>query len=135
MKLFYDTSAWIPLLIEEPSSERMWNVKLQTHEIWAWRWMQVETEATLVRRKATPEVWRLWQLLKGEVAWVDLAPERTDALCMFNRALGLRAADAGHLFVFVRLFAQIPDLQFLSLDLELCEAAHRIAVPVFTEST
>jgi len=135
MRLFYDTSAWVPLIIEESTSGRMWDVKMQAEEIWAWSWMQVETEATLVRRKAGPDAWRLWQVLKRDVNWVDLEPEFSTSLCMFNRALGLRAADAGHLFVYTRVFAQFPEVRFLCLDQELCAAAHRIAVPVFTENS
>ncbi len=130
MKLFYDTSAWVPLILQEHASDRMWDIKLCASEIWAWRWMQVETEATLTRRQATAECWRNWYLLKTEVMWVDLDLNEFDTLCSFNRALKLRAADAGHLFVFDRLFSEILDLRLLTLDDEMAEAAGRLGLPL-----
>jgi hypothetical protein len=130
MNLFYDTSAWIPLLLKEESSSRMWEVKLTATEIWAWNWMRVETESTLTRRQASPECWRNWHHLKNEVNWVDLDPRELDTLCSFNRGLMLRAADAGHLFVFDRLFTEFPSLVLLTLDKELALAARNIGLPL-----
>lgn len=73
-------------------------------------------------------------MLKGEVSWVDLQPDQTNTLCAFNRALGLRAADAGHLFVFDRLFSELPDLELLTLDAEMAAAARRIGLPLHPAS-
>ncbi|MGA0333145.1 MAG: hypothetical protein ACO3N7_03960 [Kiritimatiellia bacterium] len=134
MKIFFDTSAWVPLLLKEDASERMWNTKLKATEIWAWRWMQIETEAALSRRQASSECWRNWYLLKPEVKWVDLDRQELDTLCSFNRALKLRSADAGHLFVFDRLFSELPELFLLSLDKEMTVAAKELNLPLHPQS-
>jgi len=42
----------------------------------------------------------------------------------------LRAADAGHLFVFDRLFTEFPSLVLLTLDKELALAARNIGLPL-----
>jgi len=130
VRVFFDTSAWVPLLLREAATENMRTAKKQVSEIWAWEWMRVETEAALTRRKATPQSWIVWKELQTEVSWVDLDSDQTDSLCSFNRALGLRAADVGHLFVFDRLFAELPDLVLLTLDGEMAAAARRIGLPL-----
>ncbi|MDA3873947.1 MAG: type II toxin-antitoxin system VapC family toxin [Kiritimatiellae bacterium] len=130
MKLFFDTSAWVPLLLNESSSDSMWEMKTKADELWAWSWMQVETEATLTRRKADSTAWKTWHQLKNEVTWVDVDPAKLDTLCAFNRALGLRAADAGHLFMFDLLFSEVSELEFVTLDREQADAARRIGLPV-----
>lgn len=130
MKIFYDTSAWVPLILKEADSAAMWNVKKQASEIWAWDWMRVETEAALARRQALPQAWKNWRCLQSEVSWVELHPNQFDTLCAFNRALGLRAADAGHLFVFDRLSNEFADLLLLTLDAEMAVGARRIGLPL-----
>lgn len=130
MKLFFDTSAWVPLLLHESSSDSMWELKTKAGELWAWSWMQVETEATLTRRKADSTAWKTWHMLKNEVTWVDADPSKLDTLCAFNRALSLRAADAGHLFMFDLLFSEVSELEFVTLDREQADAARRIGLPV-----
>jgi len=130
VRVFFDTSAWVPLLLTEAATGNMRAAKKEMSEIWAWEWMRVETEAALTRRKATPQSWIAWKELQSEVSWVDLDSDQMDTLCSFNRALGLRAADAGHLFVFDRLFAELPDLILLTLDGEMAAAARRIGLPL-----
>jgi len=128
--LFLDTSAWVPLLIREEASQRMWEVKKGAGSLWAWSWLQVETEAALARRGATSGAWRTWNQLRGEITWVSLESSELPTLCALNRAIGLRAADAGHLFVFERLFSVVSELELLTLDKEMAEAARGIGLPV-----
>jgi uncharacterized protein with PIN domain len=135
MRIFYDTSAWVPLLMRESATDAMQLVRKEVAETWAWAWMQVETEAALTRRRANPACWRNWLLLKTEVCWVDIAPDQYDVVCAFNRAIGLRAADAGHLFVFDRILSELPDLQLLTLDSEMATAAQSIGLPLHPAST
>jgi len=134
MKIFYDTSAWVPLILQESASASMWEAKKDASEIWAWGWMRVETEAALTRRKATSSTWKNWRLLQSEVSWVELQADQTDTLCSFNRAIGLRAAEAGHLFVFDRLFSELPDLVLLTLDSEMASGGRRIGLPLHPAS-
>lgn len=135
MKLFFDTSAWVPLILREAASAVMWEVKSSASEIWAWSWMRVETEVALARRKAKAPAWKNWHELSSEVSWVDLHTDQLDTLCAFNRAIGLRAADAGHLFVFDLLFSEIPDLVLLTLDGEMAGAAEKLGLPLHPASS
>jgi len=122
MDVFFDTSAVVPLLIEEPGSPAALAIWAQAERAWAWQWLRVETEAALVRRKALPVAWANWRELALHIAFLDIS-EDLRALCDFNRALGLRAADAGHLFVCERLAQTIPALRLASLDQEQRSAA------------
>jgi len=44
--------------------------------------------------------------------------------------LGLRAADAAHLFLFDRLVIRLPELRLLTFDKEMAQAAHSLALPL-----
>ena len=67
-----------------------------------------------------------------EIGWLDLQEENLEGLCAFNQAIGLRAADAGHLYVFDRALAAIPTLQLLCFDREVFKAAKTLKLPVWT---
>ena len=99
MYLFLDTSAVIPLLLQEPHTAGALNAIAQADRLFAWRWMQVEAEAALTRRRASPAAWSEWRQLASTLHWLELSEASLPALCAFNRPLRLRAADAGHLFV------------------------------------
>ena len=135
MRIFFDTSAWVPLILREAASAAMWEAKAGASEIWAWDWMRVETEAALARRRARPGAWKNWHTLRSEVTWVGLHPDQTNTLCAFNRGIGLRASDAGHLFVFDRLFSEIPHLVLLTLDEEMADACGKLGLPLHPGTT
>lgn len=69
------------------------------------------------------------------MSWVDLHPDQLDTLCAFNRAIGLRASDAGHLFVFDLLFCEITDLVLLTLGREMAGAAEKPGLPLHPASS
>jgi predicted nucleic acid-binding protein len=134
MKLFCDTSAVVPLVLREAATDTLWQVKQQATELWAWGWLRIELEAALARRRANSQAWISWSRLAPELCWVDLQTDQHDTLCAFNRGLALRAADAGHLFVFDRLLAEMPDLELLTLDAEMAAAARRLGLPLHPAS-
>ncbi len=130
MRCFFDTSAVVPLLIDESHTSRAGEIWSRCEEAWAWDWMVVEAEATLSRRRADAKAWQSWKALSSQFRLTSLASDRMEALCAFNRALALRAADAGHLFICDRLCGVLPDLEFVSFDGDLIAAAEQIGLSV-----
>jgi hypothetical protein len=61
---------------------------------------------------------------------MGLQAEQYHALRIMNRSLKLRAADAGHVFVFDRLVESIPDLTMVTFDQEMLQALDQLALPV-----
>jgi predicted nucleic acid-binding protein len=131
MQSFFDTSAVIPLLLDEPNSQAALNAWDQTETAWAWRWMQVEAEAALARRNANSWQWRQWRELIQYFHWVEMDPSDWVHLCNFNRALKLRSADAGHLFMNDRLVMSIPSLVLITFDKEMATAASTLGITLY----
>lgn len=131
MHLFFDTSAVIPLLLQEPHTPRALEAIAQAERLFAWRWLQVETEAAITRRRATPVAWSEWRQLAASIHWLELSESTFPALCAFNRPLRLRAADAGHLFVFDRAITVVPELHLVTFDDEMTAAAQTLGLPCF----
>ncbi len=131
MKLFFDTSAVVPLLIEEPHTQSALAAWSQCTEAWAWSWMRVEVEAALGRRRADSASWNNWRLSSDTFHFIDFNREHLDALCAFNRSLTLRAADAAHLYLFDRVLHAVPDLQLITFDHEMRESARHLRLPLY----
>lgn len=130
MDIFFDTSAIVPLLIKEvhtPKAQAAWS---KATRAWAWRWMQVEAEAALGRRKASAEAWAQWRTLANGIKWLDMEPRMWAQLCAFNRPLRLRAADAGHLFVYDRAMTVVAGMALATFDDEMAEAAAALSLPL-----
>jgi len=121
--LFFDTSAIVPLLLKEPSSPLALQAWEQAEQRYAWRWLRVEAEAALHRRQAPPEAWRNWDRIVDALYWLELPDSLVEDCCRFNRIAGLRAADAGHLFVMDRLTRVMDDLRLVTFDHEMQVAA------------
>jgi hypothetical protein len=90
----------------------------------------VEIEAALSRRAVPSQTWVAWKNLVESIHWVNLTTETYPQLRAFNRALKLRAADAGQLFVMDRLLGVIPELKLVSFDEEMLQAAAVLNLPV-----
>ncbi len=133
MELFFDTSAIVPLLLVEPKSGAAGDAWAKAGRVWAWRWLEVETEAALGRRRAPPGAWAQWRALAAAMQWLDLDPAAWPQLRAFNRPLRLRAADAGHLFVFERVLGAVPEMEMVSFDREMASAARALGLPVAAE--
>ncbi len=123
MQVYLDTSAVVPLLLEESMSAAMHRSWPDFSQRWAWDWILVEAEAALIRQKADAVVWRQWGKIAQSLTLVELPSEERNALRAFNRSMGLRAADAGHLFLFDRLSRHIDALSLVTFDREMIRAA------------
>ena len=131
MDRFFDTSAVVALLLVEPRTAQASSAWSGTDRAWAWRWLEVETEAAMGRRRAPPEAWTQWRSMAAAFHWLDLDPNMWPQLRAFNRALRLRAADAGHLFVFDRALGAVQGLELVTFDREMSRAAVRLGAPMF----
>ena len=134
MELFFDTSAVVPLILEEPHSQKALEAWNNTTRVWAWRWLQVETEAALGRRRAGAKAWHQWRLISSAVTWLDLEPRMWPRLRAFNRPLRLRAADACHLYIFNDAASVVPDLKLVCFDKELNEAAKMLELDLVDQN-
>ena len=130
MRIFFDTSAVVPLLLAEARSDAALEYWVACDEAWAWGWLPVEAEAALTRQKADVAAWTAWRQISDAFTLCELTSARVPELRAFNRSLGLRAADAAHLFVFDQLATRLSDLQLLTFDKEMAEAARSLALPL-----
>lgn len=131
MNLFWDTSAFVALLLEEvhtPAATCAWD---ESDSDLAWRWLRVETEAALIRRNAAPDQWKHMDELLVRVEMVDLSPVDLDPVCRANRQWRLRASDAGHLHCFRRAAYVMPDLQLVSFDEEMLAVARASGLQIW----
>lgn len=131
MRVYFDTSAIVPLVLTESHSEAIRGAWPDFGERWAWSWVAVEAEAALVRQKADADAWAEWARVARSLTLIELNPRDHGALRAFNRGIGLRAADAGHLFLFDRLARELDGLHLLTFDREMGRAARKLAMPVY----
>jgi len=130
-KGFFDTSAILPLVLPEEHSQSMRGAWPTFSERWAWSWILVEGEAALTRQKADVAAWQEWNRIARSLTLVELDPKDHASLRAFNRSLGLRAADAGHLFLCDRLQRVLDDLHLVTFDREMNHAAKRCSMAIF----
>ena len=123
MRVYFDTSAVLPLILQEVHSADIRHSWPDFTERWAWDWLVVEAEAALIRQKADAVAWREWTRIAGSLTLIELGQQDRDALRGFNRGIGLRAADAAHLFLFDRLSRHLESLQLVTFDREMSQAA------------
>jgi len=131
MRVYCDTSAILPLVLPETHSAAMRSAWSDIAERWAWSWLVVEAEAALVRQNGDADAWAEWSRVARSLTLIELSPRDHSALRAFNRGLGLRAADAGHLFLFDRLNREFDGLQLITFNREMSRAARDLAMPVF----
>ena len=91
----------------------------------------LEAEAAPGRRRANSEAWQEWRSIASVIHWLDLASADWDEVCAFNRPLRLRAADAGHVFVFDRAAGVVPGLKLVCFDQEMNAAASNLNLPLW----
>ncbi len=128
--LFWDSSALVSLLLKEKRSALVISLWEQHTEMYGWEWILLEVDAALIRRKALPEIFKIWRELQRGLRLLSLASADLRELRRMNMDIGLRAADAGHLFVFEQLSARVPNVTLVSFDKEMVEAAHRLGLSV-----
>ncbi len=125
MPAFFDTSAIVPLILKEPHSRAAGSLWKETSRRIAWQWLRMEVEAALVRRTAPPGAWRQWRVIEAAIDWVEPQAGWLEHLRSFNRGVGLRAADAGHLYLMEHCLRGVPDLRLVTFDNEMRDAASR----------
>jgi len=122
--LVWDSSAVVALIFEEeatPLAVKAWE---RDPRPIAWRWMMIETHAALVRRGATPSNWADWRWRLDRFDWSELSPVALEHVMEANAGWKLRAADAGHVFVFEQFLDEGLDVGLVTFDREmraLCE--------------
>jgi hypothetical protein len=126
MNLFWDSSALLSLVFSESSS-------LSAREAWdlsvldlGWRWLEVEAVAGATRRRASPAQWSLLEQYLSQIRLIDLEKEKIPDLCAHNREWGLRAADAGHVYVFKEVTPYMPHLEMVCFDREIRTVVWRL---------
>jgi uncharacterized protein with PIN domain len=132
MHLFWDTSAVIPLIFQEPHSAQAARAHAAGRRAFAWSWTRLEAEAALLRRRASVQHWQEFQKLASSLIWLELAPSEESAVRQFNRPLGLRASDAGHLYVFSKASGVDPVVQLVTFDQEMQSAALNCSLALWT---
>jgi uncharacterized protein len=131
---YWDSSAVVPMVLEERTSDVVRSVLAEDPEIVTWAWTRVEVVGA-VERKARRGEWSraerrlaLERFERLSDSWnevTDLLSVRTRALALLGRH-ELRAADAAQLAAAVLVAEQsLPGLAFVCLDARLAYAAER----------
>lgn len=136
---YWDASALLPLLVEEPGTELARRWLEEDGEACTWGWTHVEIASAIERRAREGRVTSAERqtLLREAARLVSHLHEVTDLMAVRARALALlarhplRAADAAQLGA--ALVVADPDpasLVFVCLDRRLADAASREGLPV-----
>lgn len=132
--IFWDASAIVPLVIAEPSTQRMQALAARDPDMLVWWGSEVECFSALARleRAAALDAQRLAvasdrlaQLAKG---WHEIEPTEIvrETAVRFLRVHPLRAADALQLAAaFIAAERRPASLQVVTLDERLADAARR----------
>lgn len=131
MLTFWDTSAIIACIIQERHSVDAMVARDQATVLYAWDWLQVEAECALMRRRQDEAAWQDWGRMKIQLQWKTIEPNIYDDLLVLNRSLGLRSADAGHLYLFHRLAHHLKEITLVSFDDEMIAAARKLKLRVW----
>ncbi len=131
---FWDTSALVPLMVNESQSERMRALISEDPHITAWAWSWVEIVSAVERRAREGDLTRPHRraALDRFAELAESYDEVTDLLAVRRRATALlarhplRAADAAQLGAALLVAPEDgPQLEFVCLDARLLEAAER----------
>lgn len=130
--MYWDSSALVPLLLEEDSSKQTEQWLAQDHRIATWAWSRVEVTSAIERRVREGVLSRLQrrEALQSLMEFAERWYEVTDLLAVRLRASALlarhalRAVDAGQLGAALLVNESYPGpLSFVCLDHRLSLAA------------
>lgn len=130
---YWDASALVPLVVEEPRSEELRALLGQEPHVvtWAWSWVEVASaverrtrEGRLDRRQRRVTLDRFAELAEGCDEVTDVMSVRRQALLLLARH-PLRAADAAQLGAALLVAQPGAELAFVCLDARLADAAER----------
>ncbi|WP_419926391.1 type II toxin-antitoxin system VapC family toxin [Candidatus Poriferisocius sp.] len=136
MIVYFDTSAFIPLIIEEPNSdscERLWNEATRTVSV---RLLYVETRAALARaqrlgrltRRGLASAVALLDDLSAQIDHIEITDRLVRTAGALSEEQQLRGCDAVHLAA-AHAVADV-DTIFASGDQQLIAAASRLGLTV-----
>jgi hypothetical protein len=125
MNAFWDTSAVLALIFQEPHTGQAQKAAAEVTVAYAWWWLKVEAWSGVVLRKGNNEQKAACRQALKAFTWVNFPRSKTPELLSLNAKHGLRAADAGHLFCFKELSRAVQGLNLVSFDREMIEAAKR----------
>jgi predicted nucleic acid-binding protein len=131
MNCFWDTSAVLALIFQEPHTARAQKAAAETTVAYAWWWLEVEAWSGVVRRGGNAGQKAACRKALTALAWTNFPRTKTDDLLQLNAKHGLRVADAGHLFCFMELSRVVDGLTLVSFDREMVKAAKREGLAVF----
>jgi hypothetical protein len=123
MNCFWDTSAVLALIFQEPHTARAQKAAPETTVAYAWWWLEVETWSGVTRRGGNAEQKAACRKALSAMAWMNFPRTRTEDLLK-------RAADAGHLFCFKEMSRVVEGLILVSFDREMVKAAKREGISV-----
>jgi hypothetical protein len=132
MNLFWDSSAVLALVLDEPRSPDARAAWDQSDADYAWRWLAAETSAGLARRRANNSQWKALDEILGAFHFSDPESNAVDAIRQANRRWALRAADAGHLHCFQQVSFVLPEIELVCFDDEIITAAKGLGLRVWT---
>lgn len=135
MIAYWDTSALLPLILQEPHTAAAVEAAALVTLNYGWDWMQVEAEAALRRRNAPHSAVKSLRTQLQSFHWLSVTPTDHDMVCSLNSRHRLRAADAGHLFCLRRVAHVFPEIQFVCFDKELSAAARAERVRVWSPAS
>ena len=136
---YWDTSAVVPMLVDEPSSGQMRTILAQDRDVAVWWATVVECVSAIGRRERAGTTERLGAREASEnlailaAGWSEIPPSEgvRDDACRLVRVHDLRAADAFQLAAARAASDDHPEtLPFVTLDDRLALAASREGFPV-----
>ncbi len=132
MNAFWDTSAVLALLFEEPHSAKAVEAARRATASYAWAWLEVETWAGFHRRGGTRTQEASCKRLLSDFSWISFPPEKHPALLALNRRHRLRAGDIGHLYCLRELSRAVGNLTLVCFDEEIVRSARKEGIAVFS---
>lgn len=132
MKAYWDASAVLALIFNEPNSAAASLARERTREVYAWSWMRVELAAGCARRRAHAGQRAALDRFLTRTYWIDIPSADFATVASANETWRLRAPDAGHLFALRRLAQVDPSTTLVCFDVELAAAARAEGLRVWS---
>lgn len=123
MQAYWDTSAILALIFEEPNSLDAQVASKQAGNIYMWEWAQVEAESALLRRGAEKQDWDYLNEIFSVVNWVSSDKRLIESVKVANKKWKLRTMDAAHLYIASQLDRVLDNFALVSFDKEMRAAA------------
>ena len=131
MQTYWDTSALLALIFQEPNSTSAQKASQQTGSVYMWEWAQVEAESALLRRGAQKQDWDYLNEIYSAVNWVSSDRRLIESVRVANKRWKLRTMDAAHLLIASQLDKVLEDFTLVTFDIEMKAAAELDGLKTF----